>query len=129
MAISRWAHASFLDGGIAAFKAAVEAAGGAMLVISGTSNPADRAAALAAALATKATPTVTLTGGAGADRTATISAATGLAISPSGDANGIAFIDGSILWFITTCTPQALVSGGTVDVPAFTIVEKQPVAP
>jgi uncharacterized metal-binding protein len=127
--MARWADLDVLDDGLDSLKAAVEAAGGAMLVCSGASAPADRAAALAAALATKTTPTVTITGAAGSARTATVSAATGNAITASGDATHIALIDGSKLWFVTTCTTQTLTSGGTVDIPEWTIVVNQPVAP
>lgn len=127
--MARWADLAVLDDGLDSLKAAVEAAGGEMLVCSGASAPADRAAALAAKLATKETPTVTITGAAGSARTATISAAAANAITASGDATHIALIDGAKLWFVTTCTTQTLTSGGTVDIPAWTIVVNQPTAP
>jgi hypothetical protein len=57
----------------------------------------------------------------GGGRKLSVAAKSGIAIDASGDAQHIAFCDGTRLLYVTTCTLQALVSGGTVDVPTFDI--------
>lgn len=53
-----------------------------------------------------------------------------ISITGSDDAEHIAITNGSdTLLFVTTCTLQALTSGGTVTVPAFDIHVTDPVAP
>lgn len=47
-----------------------------------------------------------------------IAAQSAIPIDTSGTANHIAYDDGTILLGVTTCTAQALTSGGTVTVPA-----------
>lgn len=50
----------------------------------------------------------------------TLPAQSGISISASGTANHVAVSNGSdTLRLVTTCTDQALTSGGTVDTPAF----------
>lgn len=55
---------------------------------------------------------------AGTQRKVTIGAQTGVAIDSSGTATHISYDDGSTLLAVTTCTSQALTSGGTVTIPA-----------
>jgi len=127
MAQARWATADVLDDGLDAMDAAVDV----MIVCSGASPPADYAAAAAAALATKTSPTLTVAA-SGTDRKCTISEALGLTIDAGGDATHIALAKSTAttkLWFVTTCTQQTLVLGGTVDVPEWVITVKQPTAP
>jgi hypothetical protein len=98
-----------------------------MYVCSGSTNPADRAAAIAAALVT-----VAMVAGEGNDyntaddtsgRKVTVVAQAGEDIDVSETATCIVLckLSDTSLRYITTCTPQALTSGGTVDVPAFKI--------
>jgi hypothetical protein len=47
-------------------------------------------------------------------------------IDNDGNATHIALCDGSNLLYVTTCTPQALVAGGTVTIPAWTITILDP---
>jgi len=56
-------------------------------------------------------------------RKITMAAANGVPITASGDALAVALVNtsGSTLRYVTTCTLQALVSGGTVDIPAWKI--------
>jgi len=56
-------------------------------------------------------------------RKVTMSAASGVPITASGDALAVALVKtgDSSLRYVTTCTQQALVSGGTVDIPAWKI--------
>ena len=87
-----------------------------------SSEPATRAAAITAALVT-----VAMVGGdfVNADdasgRKVTIGAQAGEDIDASGDATHIALclLSDTSLRLVTTCTLQALVSGGTVDIPAW----------
>ena len=51
-------------------------------------------------------------------RKVTVAAQNGVAIFASGTATHIAYDDGSTLLGVTTCTSQALTSGGTVDIPS-----------
>jgi hypothetical protein len=100
-----------------------------MVVCSGASNPADRAAVLAAALATSPmtpglgsgdyTAADDATGALG--RKVTMTAKNGVAVTASGDATCIALIDGTSIIYITTCTTQTLTSGNTVNIPAWKI--------
>lgn len=49
-----------------------------------------------------------------------------ITIDASGDATHVSIDDGSNLLAVTTCTTQALTSGGTVTVPAFDIEVSDP---
>lgn len=80
-------------------------------------QPANFAGIAAVKLADK-----TLVGGdwtvaAGSQRKTTVAAATAIAITASGTATHIAYDDGTTLLGVTTCTSQALTSGGTVTIP------------
>lgn len=55
----------------------------------------------------------------GESRKVTLLAQTGIVIDASGTASHIAHDDGSTLLWVTTCTNQALVAAGTVDIPAY----------
>lgn len=89
-----------------------------------SSAPVDRAAALAAALAT-----VVMTGtdftiaDDTSGRKVTSLAKPGVMIDVSGTANHIAYIDGTRLLYVTTCTSQVLTANGvnTVSLPAWKI--------
>lgn len=87
-----------------------------------SSQPANYAAIAAATLASK---TVTAGDGngdwtiaAGSQRKTTTTQHTGVSITASGTATHISYDDGSTLLAVTTCTSQALTSGGTVTIPA-----------
>ena len=56
-------------------------------------------------------------------RKVTMTAYSGIAITNSGSALAVALVNaaGSTLRYVTTCTSQWLVSGGTVDIPAWKI--------
>ena len=60
--------------------------------------------------------------GDGSGRKLTITQQADIAIDTSGSAAHIALSDGSaVLYYVTTCTSQALVDTGTVTIPAFDI--------
>lgn len=48
-----------------------------------------------------------------------VGAQAGVTIDTSGTATHVCLDDGSVLQLVTTCTSQALVAAGTVDVPVF----------
>lgn len=60
-------------------------------------------------------------------RKVTVAQQTGMSISSSGTGNHIVLDDGASLVFVTTCTAQALTSGGTVTVPAWDVEIADPV--
>lgn len=87
-----------------------------------TSEPADRAAAIAASVI----PAHTLAGGdftkANGDvsgRKITVSAQNGLTADETGTVNHIALCTGSVMRAVTTCTGQAVTSGNTVNIGSF----------
>jgi hypothetical protein len=85
-----------------------------------SAEPANYAGISAVAL-TAATAVGTITAAAGdvSGRKNTYAAVTGTSITATGSATHVAFHDNtSKLCFVTTCTSQALTSGGTVDVSA-----------
>lgn len=88
-----------------------------------TSQPADRAAAIADSLATAAMTgaDVAIANGDVSGRKATISQKSNISITASGTATHVSLITSSILAAVTTCTSQGLTSGGTVTVPAWDI--------
>ena len=61
--------------------------------------------------------------GGNVSRKPTVAAQNGVPIDASGDATHVALVDtvSSTLLFVTTCTLQALVAGGTVNIPAWEI--------
>lgn len=92
-----------------------------------SAQPANFAGIAAVALAD-----VTMTAGAGngdyvlangdvSGRKLTVQAQSAVPIDTSGTATHVCLDDGSTLIYVTTCTSQALTSGGTVDVPAFDV--------
>jgi hypothetical protein len=87
-----------------------------------SAQPANFAGVAAVALADK---TITAGDGngdwtiaAGSQRKVTTTQHTAVAITASGTATHIAYHDGVTLLGVTTCTSQALTSGGTVTIPA-----------
>ncbi len=131
----RFAADDVLDDGLDAMKAAVDAATGKMVICEG--QPATYSEASqnkgtgdGKVLATVTNPTLTIADDT-SGRKCTISAESGVTISVSGDADHVALVDSvnEKLWFVTVATTQALVAGGTVDIPTWKINVKDPVAP
>lgn len=60
-------------------------------------------------------------------RKVTVGAKAGIAVATSGTANHLAIIDtvNSLIKSVTTCTSQAINTGGTVDTPAYKVLEVQ----
>lgn len=59
-------------------------------------------------------------------RKVTVAQQASVPIDASGTATHVCLDDGSVLLYVTTCTPQALTSGGTVTVPAWDIEVADP---
>lgn len=91
-------------------------------ICSGASEPADRAAAIAAALIAAATPTFQAnSAGVVSGRKKTVDAVADQSITANGDGTHIALCSGTTLLYVTTCTTQTLATGGTVTIPAWNI--------
>lgn len=88
-------------------------------------QPADYAgiAAVTLATATMTADTDYTKANGASGRKVTVAAKTGVSITASGTATHIvlASLGDTTLRYVTTCTSQALVSGGTVDFPAWEI--------
>lgn len=108
--------------------AALDYVAGATTMLVTTSQPADRTAALAAALAS-----VSMAGGdyTKADDTSgrkvTMAQKTGVPVTVTGTATHVCLIDGTTLRYVTTCTSQVLTSGNTVTIPAWKVGVADPV--
>jgi hypothetical protein len=59
-------------------------------------------------------------------RKLTVLQQTNMSITASGSATHVCIDDGTTLLYVTTCTSQALTSGGTVTVPAWDIETSDP---
>ncbi len=120
--MAKWANDLMMD-------AALDYVATGTTILICTSQPADRAAALAAALAD-----APMSGGnyakANGDvsgRKLTVTAPAAFSVDTSGTATHVAIITGSALLYVTTCTSQDLTAGNTVTVPAWDIEVADPV--
>ena len=87
-----------------------------------TSQPATRAAAISAKLNTVAIPSYQANADGDTNgRKLTVDSEVDMAISATGTATHVAICSGTVLLYVTTCTSQALTSGGTVTTPAWDI--------
>lgn len=87
-----------------------------------TAQPTDRANAIAISLIAAVAPG--FTGPADGDvsgRKLTLNQLADRPITASGTATHVALTSGTTLLYVTTCTSQALTSGGTVTIPAWDI--------
>ena len=100
---------------------AIKAAITTEVVCSG--QPANFAGIAAVTLASvsMATGDLTKADGDTNGRKVTMAQKSAISISGSGTATHVALASGSVLLYVTTCTSQALTSGGTVTVPAWDI--------
>lgn len=121
--MAKWANDSMMD-------AALDwlSAGTGIVMLACTSQPADRAAALAAALADVALAggDFTKANGDTSGRKVTIAQKSNVSIGANGTATHVAIVDGTTLRYVTTCTSQVLNSGGTVTIPAWDIEVADP---
>ena len=54
-------------------------------------------------------------------RKCTVAAKSGVTVDATGTATHVALVDGTRLLYVTTCTPQALTAGNTVNFPAWKV--------
>lgn len=120
----KFASNDVLDGSLAVASSATR-----LIAING--QPASFAAADAGKLAEAPLAGVDFALAAGdvSGRKVTVAAKTGLAVIAAGTADHVALLDvaGSRLLYVTTCPAQALVSGGTVSIAAWSIEIGAPV--
>lgn len=114
--MAKWANSSVMD-------AALDKVATGTNILVCTSQPADRASALAAALANQSISGSAFTKANGdvSGRKVTIAQQSTVAVSATGTATHVAIIDGANLLYVTTCTSQALSAGNTVTIPAWKI--------
>lgn len=105
---------------------AIIAAATQLVVCSG--EPANYAGIAAVALADVVIDSGDFTKGNGDTngRKVTIAQQSSITIDASGTATHVVLASGSVLLYVTTCTSQALTSGGTVTVPAWDIEVADP---
>ena len=118
MATTKWANDAVMDAALD------EVATSVMLrVCSGSSSPADRAAAISATLASVAVDSgdFAKANGDTSGRKITVAQQADISITATGDATCVCLDDGTVLQYVTTCTTQSLTSGGTVTVQAWDI--------
>jgi hypothetical protein len=111
-------HDSVLDGALNILK------NGATLMVVCSTQPTTRAEAVTTyALADVAmSPTdFTVANGDTSGRKVTVSAKSAVPVDATGNAQHIALVDGTNLLYVTTCTPQTLTAGNTVDIPVWDI--------
>lgn len=116
--MGKWTDDSVMDAALNVIKTGATA----MHVCTTIDATPTRAEVLAASLANVAMATgdFTLADGGTSGRKFTTGAKTGLSVGTSGTAVNIAIIDGTKVLDVTDCTSQALTSGNTVNVPAWT---------
>jgi hypothetical protein len=126
MATSRWSNDGNMDAMLDKIATSTK-----LRVCSGSSNPADRAAAIAATLASVDLDSgdFTKADGDASGRKVTISQQTNMSITTSGDATCVTLDDGTDLRYVTPATTQTLTSGGTVTSPAWKVEVGDAVAP
>jgi len=92
-----------------------------------TSQPANRAAAISAALATATLSSAfTKSTGTPNGRKTTVAQQSNVSVTATGSATHVCLIDGTTLLYVTTVTAQTLTSGNTVTIPAWTITIPDP---
>jgi hypothetical protein len=111
-------HDSVMDAGLNVIKTGATV----MHVCTTLAATATRAQAITASLANVAVATgdFTLADGTTSGRKFTTAAKNAVAVTGSGNAEQVVLIDGTNVLDMTTCTLQALTSGNTVNIPAWT---------
>lgn len=119
--MAKWANTTVLD-------ALLDKVATSTSMIVTTSQPANRTAAVAAALATTsvASGDFTKAGGSPSGRKTTVAQKANVPVTATGSATHVCLIDGTELLYVTTVTAQTLTSGNTVTIPAWTITIPNP---
>lgn len=118
--MAKFASTSVLD-------ALLDKVGSATTLLVTTSQPADRAAALSAALASKTLSSAfAKSAGSPSGRKTTIAQQANVPVTADGSATHVCLIDGTELLYVTTVTAQQLTTGNTVTIPAWTVTIPAP---
>lgn len=116
--MGKWVAGTVLDGALQVISSATR-----MVALSG--QPADYSAAVAGVLAdaTLAAGDFSLSPGDVSGRKVVVAAKPGVSVVAEGTANHVALLDaaGARLLYVTTCPPQALPVGGTVNFAAWAV--------
>lgn len=111
-------HDDVLDGALNTIK------NNANLMVACSAEPTTRTEAVttyALADVAMASGDFTVANGDTSGRKVTVAAKSAVAIDTTGTATHVALVDATRLLYVTTCTSQALTSGGTVDFPAWDV--------
>jgi len=133
--MARFLNDNVLDDGLDTLKSEVDSVTGEIVICEGTPTTyehanSDKGTGDGKVLARKVNPTLTIADGGVDGRKCTVSEELAIDIDFSGTADHIALTDGvDTLWLVTPGDGQALVAGGTVDIPAFVITVRDPTAP
>ena len=119
--MAKWANTTVLD-------ALLDKVATSTSMIVTTSQPANRAEAVTAALATTSVASGDFTKAAGSPngRKTTVAQQDNIPVTATGSANHVCLIDGTDVLYVTTVTAQTLTSGNTVTIPAWTITIPNP---
>lgn len=120
--MAKWANDSVLD-------ALLDKVGTGNQLIVTSSQPADRAAALTAALSSTSLSSGDFTKSdstSPAGRKTTIAQKSNVSVTATGTATHVCIVDSTNLLYVTTCTSQSLTSGNTVTIPAWTVTVTDP---
>lgn len=116
--MAKWVSANVLDGALSMVGKATR-----MIAING--QPADYAGATGGALAATslASGDFRIAAGVGSGRKVTIAAKANLPVSAAGTVDHVALVDDGAaqLLYVTTCPPQLLAQGGTVNFAAWNV--------
>lgn len=119
--MAKWANDSVLD-------ASLDKVATSTSMIVTTSQPATRAAAVSAALATvsMASGDFTKADGSPNGRQLTVAQKAAVPVTATGSATHVCLVDGTDLLYVTTVTAQTLTNGNTVTIPSWTITNSDP---
>ena len=118
--MAKFASTSVLD-------ALLDKVGTATQLLVTTSQPATRAEALTAALATaNLSGAFAKSAGSPSGRKTTIAQQDNVPVTETGSATHVCLIDGTELLYVTTVTAQTLTSGNTVTIPSWTVTIPSP---
>lgn len=120
--MAKWANDSVID-------ALLDKVATSTQLLVTTTQPADRAAALSAALASATMNSGQFTkadSSSPAGRRLTVAQQANINVTATGSATHVCLVDGTSLLYVTTVTAQTLTSGNTVTVPAWNITVADP---
>lgn len=132
MAVTKWANDLIMDAALDWIKANAPKMYVCTASISSASVPSytkiTSTAALTGAISAAAIASVALANGDTSGRKLAIPQFASVAVTGSGTAARVCLVNsvGSVITYVTTCTPQVLTSGNTVTIPTFDIEIRDP---